>query len=124
MITVRELARSQGFPDSFVFEAIGQNVVTVGVTLHCSKYVILYLIDCQMHRQIGNAVPLPVAHALGRELRKVLYHKWKANLDEAIRIDDEDEDEPEEHHLGIADDGDETQDDPSDNDDSDRMDTD
>lgn len=45
-----------------------------------------------MHRQIGNAVPLPVAHALGRELRKVLYDKWKANLDEAIWIDDDDGD--------------------------------
>ena len=45
-----------------------------------------------MHRQIGNAVPLPVGHALGRELRKVLYNKWKANLDEAIWIDDDDSD--------------------------------
>ena len=44
-----------------------------------------------MHRQIGNAVPIPVAHALGRELRKVLYNKWKVNLDEAILIDDGDE---------------------------------
>jgi DNA (cytosine-5)-methyltransferase 1 len=34
MVTVRELARSQGFPDSFVFEAIGQNVVTVSVLSH------------------------------------------------------------------------------------------
>ena len=42
-----------------------------------------------MHRQIGNAVPLPVGHALGRELRKVLYNKWKINLDEAIWIDDD-----------------------------------
>ena len=33
MVTVRELARSQGFPDSFVFEALGQNVVTVGVII-------------------------------------------------------------------------------------------
>lgn len=67
-----------------------------------------------MHRQIGNAVPLPVAHALGRELRKVLYQKWKVNLDEAIWIDDDDQ--ASEHHLGIG----ET----SDNSDSDRMETD
>jgi hypothetical protein len=54
-----------------------------------------------MHRQIGNAVPLPVAHALGRELRKVLYNKWKVDLDEAIWIDDEEDDNTSEH-LGIA----------------------
>lgn len=54
-----------------------------------------------MHRQIGNAVPLPVAHAIGRELRKVLYQRWKVNLDEAIWIDEE-EDEEAEHHLRIA----------------------
>jgi hypothetical protein len=29
MVTVRELARSQGFPDSFVFYSINDNVVTV-----------------------------------------------------------------------------------------------
>jgi hypothetical protein len=60
-----------------------------------------------MHRQIGNAVPLPVAHALGRELRKVLYKKWKVNLDGTICItdddDDDDDDDASEHHLGIAD---------------------
>ena len=74
-----------------------------------------------MHRQIGNAVPLPLAHALGRELRKVLYNKWKANLDEAIWIDDDDDDggdgdgdgDEGSEHRGIA----ETSDD-------DRMDTD
>ena len=57
-----------------------------------------------MHRQIGNAVPLPVGHALGRELRKVLYNKWKDNLDEAIWIDDDDDDGGGEgsEHLRIA----------------------
>jgi hypothetical protein len=30
MVTVRELARSQGFPDHFVFESLRNNVVTVG----------------------------------------------------------------------------------------------
>ncbi|CAA7265858.1 unnamed protein product [Cyclocybe aegerita] len=78
IVTVRELARSQGFPDSFNFEAIGGNVVT-------------------MHRQIGNAVPLPVAHALGRQLRKSLFRKWEAQRAEAIQIDD-DEDENDDHH--------------------------
>lgn len=74
-----------------------------------------------MHRQIGNAVPLPVGHALGRELRKVLYLKWKENLDEAIWIDDEDE--LDEHHLGIANDDGGVQDDDTldSDDDSDRI---
>ena len=54
-----------------------------------------------MHRQIGNAVPLPVAHALGRELRKVLYEKWKISLDEAIWIDDDDDDNEASEHPGI-----------------------
>ncbi|KAF8633579.1 hypothetical protein AX15_001372 [Amanita polypyramis BW_CC] len=57
MISVRELARSQGFPDHFVFEALDKNVIT-------------------MHRQIGNAVPIPVAVAMGRQLRQVLFRKW------------------------------------------------
>ena len=55
-----------------------------------------------MHRQIGNAVPLPVAHAIGRELRKVLYKQWKVNLDVAICIDGDGDDDDEQHHLGIA----------------------
>ena len=29
-----------------------------------------------MHRQIGNAVPLPLGAALGQELRAALYRKW------------------------------------------------
>jgi DNA (cytosine-5)-methyltransferase 1 len=32
MVTVRELARSQGFPDWFVFYSINDNVVTVRPT--------------------------------------------------------------------------------------------
>lgn len=30
-----------------------------------------------MHRQIGNAVPLPLGHALGRELEVALMKRWK-----------------------------------------------
>lgn len=41
-----------------------------------------------MHRQIGNAVPLQVGTALGRELRAALFKKWEQGLDDAIIIDD------------------------------------
>jgi len=84
MVTVRELARSQGFPDSFVFEAIGKNVIT-------------------MHRQIGNAVPIPLAHALGRRLRKSLFTRWKTQREEAIMIEDDGDVpmSPQQHHLNI-----------------------
>ena len=56
IVSVRECARSQGFPDTFVF---------VGPV--SSK-----------HRQVGNAVPPPLAAALGRELRKALEQTAKA----------------------------------------------
>lgn len=44
-----------------------------------------------MHRQIGNAVPLPLARALGRELREVIFKEWKeGRLDGGERDEDED----------------------------------
>ncbi|KAH9973348.1 S-adenosyl-L-methionine-dependent methyltransferase [Lactifluus volemus] len=65
MVTVRELARSQGFPDSFVFYTINDNVVT-------------------MHRQIGNAVPWPVSAAIGRELHEAQFKKWRKTRQDAM----------------------------------------
>lgn len=56
IVSVRECARSQGFPDSFTFSG------NVGA----------------MHRQVGNAVPPPLANALGRELRKAMEATAKA----------------------------------------------
>ncbi|XP_045807951.1 DNA (cytosine-5)-methyltransferase 1-like [Trifolium pratense] len=50
ILTVREFARSQGFPDSYQF---------FGSIIH-------------KHRQIGNAVPPPLAFALGRKLKEAL----------------------------------------------------
>ncbi|CAK1554785.1 unnamed protein product [Leptosia nina] len=52
VVSVRECARSQGFPDSYRFWG------TIA----------------EKHRQIGNAVPPPLAAALGRELKKALYN--------------------------------------------------
>ncbi|KZT09519.1 S-adenosyl-L-methionine-dependent methyltransferase [Laetiporus sulphureus 93-53] len=68
MLTVRELARSQGFPDSFVFYSLYDDIKT-------------------MHRQIGNAVPWQLGAALGLELREVAWTKWKADLHDAIVVD-------------------------------------
>ncbi|KAH9750483.1 DNA (cytosine-5)-methyltransferase [Citrus sinensis] len=53
IITVRECARSQGFSDSYKF---------VGDIQH-------------KHRQIGNAVPPPLAFALGRKLKEAVEMK-------------------------------------------------
>uniref|UniRef100_K3ZQ11 DNA (cytosine-5)-methyltransferase n=1 Tax=Setaria italica TaxID=4555 RepID=K3ZQ11_SETIT len=50
IITVRECARSQGFPDSYEFAGNIQS----------------------KHRQIGNAVPPPLAYALGRKLKEAV----------------------------------------------------
>ncbi|KAM7258254.1 hypothetical protein ACFE04_013995 [Oxalis oulophora] len=50
ILTVRECARSQGFPDSYKFSGNIHN----------------------KHRQIGNAVPPPLAYALGRKLKEAL----------------------------------------------------
>jgi len=48
VVSVRECARSQGFPDSYRFFG------TIS----------------DKHRQIGNAVPPPLAAAIGHEIRK------------------------------------------------------
>lgn len=42
-----------------------------------------------MHRQIGNAVPIPIGYALGRELRISLHQNWLKSLENAIEIDDD-----------------------------------
>ncbi|GMI67800.1 METHYLTRANSFERASE 2, methyltransferase 1, DECREASED DNA METHYLATION 2, METHYLTRANSFERASE I [Hibiscus trionum] len=53
ILTVRECARSQGFPDGYKFSGKIQD----------------------KHRQIGNAVPPPLAFALGRKLKEALDSK-------------------------------------------------
>jgi len=50
ILSVRELARSQGFPDHYKFAG------TIG----------------DKHREIGNAVPPPLGRALGLEIRKAM----------------------------------------------------
>jgi len=62
IITVRECARAQGFPDCYVFKSINTDP---------SKIV------QDQNRQIGNAVAVPVALALGKELGKAMIQRWE-----------------------------------------------
>lgn len=62
MISIRECARSQGFPDGFIFESSNE---------HPQRVV------ADKMRQIGNAVAVPFALALGKELGTSLIQQWK-----------------------------------------------
>jgi DNA (cytosine-5)-methyltransferase 1 len=53
-LSCRECARSQGFPDWFVFHTETNNLTK------------------DVYRQVGNAVPPPLASAHGRSLRAAL----------------------------------------------------
>ncbi|KAF8590035.1 S-adenosyl-L-methionine-dependent methyltransferase [Ramaria rubella] len=73
IITARECARSQGFPDSYEFVQTDED----GGPAAWAK-----LLD-DIHTQIGNAVPVPLACALGKSLGKALVTRWlQENLDE------------------------------------------
>ncbi|XP_076281112.1 DNA (cytosine-5)-methyltransferase PliMCI [Lasioglossum baleicum] len=62
VVSVRECARSQGFPDSFRFYG---NIL-------------------DKHRQIGNAVPPPLGAALGIEIRKCLTSERTEQLEDKL----------------------------------------
>ena len=69
LVSVRECARSQGFPDCYRFQ---------GSIL-------------EKHRQIGNAVPPPMGEALGREIRKAMAKKI---IDTEAEIKEDQEEKP------------------------------
>jgi hypothetical protein len=58
VLTVREYARSMGFPDDFTWDPATQS-------------------PSDMVRQIGNAVAIPVGRAFGQELLKVVIRRWE-----------------------------------------------
>ena len=62
-LTIREMARLQSFPDSFVFKG---KETTGGEKRR---------IEVPQYSQVGNAVPPLLAEALGRQLRQLL-HLW------------------------------------------------
>lgn len=61
VVSVRECARSQGFPDTYRFYG---NIL-------------------DKHRQVGNAVPPPLSTAIGREIRKSLLAGSKSKQENA-----------------------------------------
>uniref|UniRef100_A0A8C3AVK8 DNA (cytosine-5)-methyltransferase n=1 Tax=Cyclopterus lumpus TaxID=8103 RepID=A0A8C3AVK8_CYCLU len=63
VVSVRECARSQGFPDTYRF---------FGNTL-------------DKHRQIGNAVPPPLSRAIGMELKKCVIKRMKEEQASAVK---------------------------------------
>ncbi|KAI7881098.1 S-adenosyl-L-methionine-dependent methyltransferase [Lichtheimia hyalospora FSU 10163] len=62
VLTVREAARSQGFPDWFVFKATNMKTSNQKVQA--------------MYMQIGNAVPVPLAAILGNCLKDAMFEDW------------------------------------------------
>jgi len=72
ILTVRECARAQGFPDTYEFHSVNTKL---------SDRV------ADQHRQIGNAVPVPLALALGKELGKALTRYWiQQDLEDRERL--------------------------------------
>jgi len=61
ILSVRECARAQGFPDTYEFLSVNNKLADR---------------VADQHRQIGNAVPVPLALALGKELGKALIKYW------------------------------------------------
>ncbi|TFY70272.1 hypothetical protein EVG20_g2746 [Dentipellis fragilis] len=68
IVTVRECARAQGFPDCWEILSINTRPSAV---------------IADQHRQIGNAVPVPLARALGMSLGNALLDIWKEEAREA-----------------------------------------
>lgn len=62
VLTIRELARTQGFPDTFIFRTVNDDFDDSKGRVRVRA----------IHRQIGNAVAWPVARALGSELRRCI----------------------------------------------------
>lgn len=80
MISIRECARSQGFPDNFIFESSNEHPQRVVADV-CVKQAFQIIQDTDIPgkkmRQIGNAVAVPFALALGKELGTSLVQQWK-----------------------------------------------
>jgi DNA (cytosine-5)-methyltransferase 1 len=72
-VSVRECARSQGFPDSYRFYG---NITDKHRQVIEHQYIFIFFMFCfngLLWQQVGNAVPPPLARAIGLEIRKAVH---------------------------------------------------
>ena len=79
VVSVRECARSQGFPDSYRFcgnitDKHRQVFVFFSLKNHCILFLFFYF-----NIKVGNAVPPPLAKAIGLEILKAV-HKTNGKI--------------------------------------------
>jgi DNA (cytosine-5)-methyltransferase 1 len=76
-ISVLEAKRAQGFPDDYILWS-GAQSKTGQISDVCHLASHWAELNCpQYYRQIGNAVPVPLAAALGRSLQAAFVETWK-----------------------------------------------
>ncbi|VDC06693.1 unnamed protein product [Peniophora sp. CBMAI 1063] len=78
IITVREYARAQGFPDAYQLCSVNERPVTI---------------VADQQRQVGNAVPVPLARAIGEQALRPAVLAWHEQ--QAREERDEDDGTPE-----------------------------
>lgn len=90
-MSVRECARAQGFPDHYVFKSVDTKPQRMVDNVRICVHLLANLSDplcllLQQVRQIGNAVPVPLALALGKALGEVLLEEWEIKSREGSPI--------------------------------------
>lgn len=99
VVSVRECARSQGFPDTYRFfgnvldkhRQVGHltkrqlDEMKAFTVLKALIYLIGLISSCPV-LQVGNAVPPPLSKAIGLEIKKCVQERMKENATGELRI--------------------------------------
>ena len=102
---MRECARAQGFPDRYEFLPGENGIKDVSnknnfpATVHRANGVE------QMYRQIGNAVPVPLALALGRALGETIVNAALQGRDPLGLLSPSDSEESDEGSIDVYNEG-------------------